>query len=185
METGHWITLKEDSDYEMFDEYPHQIRRKKNKRIIKYSNCNEYIQCHLNRKHYLLHRIIANNFIENPNNHPFVDHKNHITTDNRIENLRWVSIQENNQNRKSMNKINYEFIDTLNDNAIQLTEINNQKFNRLYYQEGELYYYDGLKYRKLIKHYTGNQWRISIQNINNKKVLLSKYQIENALGFKL
>ena len=185
METGHWITLKEDSDYEIFNEYPHQIRRKKNKRIIKFFMSKEYIRCNLNGRKYYVHRLVANNFIDNPNNFSDVDHINHNKADYRINNLRWTSHQENLHKLKSKNNINYEFIDTLNENNIPLTEVNNHQFNRLYYQEGELYYYDGLKYRKLIKHSYHKQWRISIRDINYKKLHLSKYQIENALGFKL
>ena len=45
-----------------------------------------------------LHRLIAIHYIPNPENKPCVDHKNRIRHDNRIENLRWVSRLENNQN---------------------------------------------------------------------------------------
>lgn len=46
----------------------------------------------------LVHRIVAEAFIENPQNHPTVDHINRIKHDNRAENLRWVTVSENNMN---------------------------------------------------------------------------------------
>jgi len=50
------------------------------------------------RKSQLLHRIIASSFIPNPDNLPQIDHINRIRTDNRIENLRWVSASKNQWN---------------------------------------------------------------------------------------
>ena len=54
-------------------------------------------------KHYLIHRLIMLHFVPNPDNLKCVDHINRIKTDNRIENLRWVS--------KSDNSINREFVE--------------------------------------------------------------------------
>lgn len=42
-----------------------------------------------------IHRILALVFIPNPDDKEEVNHINHIRSDNRIENLEWVSIREN------------------------------------------------------------------------------------------
>ena len=50
------------------------------------------------RKHFKVHRLIAQVFIPNPENKSIIDHINRIRTDNRLENLRWATIGENNIN---------------------------------------------------------------------------------------
>lgn len=47
------------------------------------------------RKNARVHRLVAENFIPNPENLPVVNHKNCNKLDNRVENLEWVSYQEN------------------------------------------------------------------------------------------
>lgn len=69
-------------------------------RITTGFNHNEYKRVHLMRiddvrKHLLVHRLVALNFIPNPYKLKCVNHKNGKKDDNRMENLEWTSHSEN------------------------------------------------------------------------------------------
>ncbi len=53
---------------------------------------------------YLIHRLVAEAFIQNTDNKQFIDHINTDRSDNRVENLRWVTHKENCNNPLSINK---------------------------------------------------------------------------------
>ena len=63
-----------------------------------------YIRVNLMKKRFLLHRLIAHMFVEGYFNGAEVDHINTIRNDNRAENLRWVTKEENMNN--PLTKIN-------------------------------------------------------------------------------
>ncbi|WP_293666520.1 NUMOD4 domain-containing protein [uncultured Parabacteroides sp.] len=59
------------------------------------TNSSGYHVVSLKGKQYFVHRLVAEAFIPNGDNKPCIDHINTITTDNRVENLRWVTHKEN------------------------------------------------------------------------------------------
>lgn len=66
------------------------------------------------QKHYLLHRLVAIAFLDNPNNLPDVNHKNDCKTDNRLVNLEWMSRRDNmNYGDRTKKAVTTRFINSI------------------------------------------------------------------------
>jgi hypothetical protein len=83
-----------------------EVYSEKSDKILAPCQKRRYLMVSLNKKHLLIHRLVAEAFIENPHNYPWVDHIDKDPQNNDINNLRWVSPQMNGHNRKD----NCEFI---------------------------------------------------------------------------
>ena len=103
-----WITCCVDADYEVSN--LGRFRNKQTKIIYEGTIANGgYQKVFIHSRPFLLHRLVMQSFnpIKNPDTWT-VDHINGIRTDNKLENLRWVSGEENTlfmmQNRAELNK---------------------------------------------------------------------------------
>ena len=61
-------------------------------------------------KVFTVHRLVALSFIPNPENYTEVDHKNRCKTDNKVQNLRWVTRSTNLKNRTYKGSFEYDQI---------------------------------------------------------------------------
>lgn len=181
-ETIEFVPLKEYNDYEILNQYPFTIRRKKDHYIIKeYIENNGYVRFNLNingkQKKNSKHILIAKQFIPNddPENKTQVDHINHIKTDNRIENLRWCSSAENTLNKSSYKNVMYDFIENLPEDAL-LVEYYKSKnvvheFENYYYFDGLFYHDNSVNYKILHINTNANGCRfVFLKDKNNCNV---------------
>ncbi len=98
-----WKEIEGYSDYQVSNLGRVKSCKFGKEKILSLGNDGRYLQAQLRKdnkkKVFLLHRLIAIAFIPNPDNLPYIDHINRVKTDNRIENLRWVTPSENNLNQ--------------------------------------------------------------------------------------
>ena len=169
-----WEVCAVDNDYEIFNEYPYQIRKISSKRIIKeWHEKNGYLRCRMNGKNYYKHRIIAFQWIANdsPETKTFIDHINHIRDDNHINNLRWTTQSENERNKASYNKVKATYLKELPANCIPIEIYRGIIFENYFFckDNGKCYYDNGVFVRELITYKShGITEYIKARDINNK-----------------
>jgi hypothetical protein len=142
----------------------------------------EYPSCDLKGRMHNKHRLIALQFIPNPDNLPQVDHINRVRSDNRIENLRWASSSENSQNKSSSKGCHYEYFVELPAPCRPFIFYNGHDFEGYMIDEDHnIYCHNGLKYRKLFKVRIGRYEHYCLRDIEAKAVAVSLNRINDYL----
>jgi hypothetical protein len=126
MASRSWIPLDNHPNFEITSDEPFLIRKLRTNgqyRIVN-QNLNQKLHYYYVRleKNMPFHRVIAEQFIPNPENLPQIDHKNHDRIDNRLENLRWVSVSVNACNKTKVKSVQQLFIGELPDGYVPFTE---------------------------------------------------------------
>ena len=89
------------------------VLNNKTGRIIRPSLNGKYLGVSLSKngkqKSHNIHRLVGLAFLENPDNLSDIDHINQVRTDNRIENLRWCSRENNCRNKKKKEGTSSQF----------------------------------------------------------------------------
>ena len=91
-----WKTIQNETNYDVSSEG--QVRNKQTKQIksLRYSNKGyARVTLYPSGKTYSVHRLVAENFIINPNNYPSVNHKDGNKANNKLENLEWCTPKQN------------------------------------------------------------------------------------------
>ena len=94
-----------------------------------------YLETYFDKNAFLVHRLIAEKYIPNPENKRTVNHINGIKTDNRVENLEWSTYSEN---HKHAYKNGLNNADTLRKFTIKEVNEIREKYNTGNYFQREL-----------------------------------------------
>ena len=70
-------------------------KTKSSKVLAPFRNRGKYLQVSLDGKKYSIHRLVAKTFIPNPNNYPYINHKDENGLNNNVENLEWCTAKYN------------------------------------------------------------------------------------------
>ena len=85
-----------------------------------------------------IHRLLAIQYIPNPNNLPLIDHIDQNKNNNCLDNLRWASYRTNNLNKSIIPKSGHQniYIDNYNQCIVNI-RVNKKRYNKRFYTLNE------------------------------------------------
>ena len=130
-----FIPLTAFTNYEISTTFPFVIRNSRTGRILTQSMNNVgYLSVCINGTSMLVHRIVAQQFINNNIDGMDVNHINGNRIDNRIENLEIITHADNLAVRRRFNKQQSQYVNEINsEDIVQLREYNNHTFEKYYF----------------------------------------------------
>jgi hypothetical protein len=175
-ELNDWVTLTVNAEYEINLD-PIQIRHKETLRVVRpFTRKDNYKPVKLGTRLYYLHKIIALQFIKNPDpeNYIMIDHIDRNRLNNSVDNLRFVSPSQNNRNKKSHRGRVYNYVQNLPEGAVEINPFPNLRDT--YYQAGNKIYVNNLvNYREL---YIDKNNRVNLAIVSqNGRTKYKKYKI--------
>lgn len=116
-----------------------------------------YMRVRLDEKTFQWHRIIGLTFIPNPDNKPQINHKNGIKTDNQVENLEWVTNQEN-RDHAMQNKL-HSIGENHNSKLSEIDVLNIYKLYKKGVTRKEISHIYNIAYVTVCMILQGNRWK--------------------------
>ena len=156
MSTAEYVIVNDFPNYRMETKYPYRIYKIGNRcspvrtggskasNVHEYTRNDGYITLHLDSKTVYKHIIVAKQFVDNPNPNKYtqVDHIDNDTSNFDISNLRWVSNQQNSNNKRGDITVK-----ELPEAAIMVESYNGWEFKDLYYHDNTFYRDNGISYK--------------------------------------
>ncbi len=98
-----WRPMNGSENYFISNFGRYKKRNKNNERLLKvHIDDKGYQRIHFDGKSIRLHRAVAEAFIPNPNNYPFVDILDNNRNNIHVDNLAWVTREQDQKNYKEL-----------------------------------------------------------------------------------
>lgn len=125
--------LKFNDAYQISTEYPYQVVTREGKNVSESINNVGYVQITIDGITTGKHRLVAMQWIPNPDKLPEVNHKDHDKLNNSVENLEWCTVSDNRRDRRQYCKQPIEYVDEIPETAVELVEYKGFEYDRYWY----------------------------------------------------